>query len=177
MDCERYRISCQLDRIADELTGFDVDAFLATLIATIVGAALALLGSWLLDKRRNKVDADELYRRRLDEALYLFIREAGERMHVLATSDAAPPPPPSALHAAASMARMVARDADAQATKQMQYAVDRIGKIPDSDRQRRQVEILGQVVRAWREGSHNATKATERFSGLEPVAAGSSSVK
>lgn len=166
MDCERFRISCQLDRIADELTGFDWDAFSATLIATVIGAALALAGTWWLDRRRSRTETAQLYVRRLDDALYRFLQEAGERMHLLASAPPMPLGPPSTLHAAASMVRMVSRNDDAKATKQMQYAVDRIGLIANADLQRRQIEILGQVVRAWREGSHDATKAAERFAGL-----------
>lgn len=166
MDCERYRISCQLNRIADELTGFDVEAFISTLIATVIGAALALFGAWWLDQRRAKDEAKERYERRLDDALYRFLEEVGIRMHVLATAGSSPFPPPSTLHATASMARMVARGADAEATKQMQYAVDRITCFEAADEQRRQVQIVGQIVRAWREESHSADKATERFKGL-----------
>ncbi|NLP82600.1 hypothetical protein HF576_01940 [Microbacterium sp. CFH 90308] len=40
MDCT---IACQLDRIADAMSGFDWNAFWATLIATIIGALVASL--------------------------------------------------------------------------------------------------------------------------------------
>lgn len=41
MDCSPASITCQLDRIADQLSEFDWNAFTATLIATIIGALVA----------------------------------------------------------------------------------------------------------------------------------------
>lgn len=166
MDCEQYQISCQLKRIADEVTSFDADAFLSTLIATVVGAALALLGAWVLDRRRAKAEARDRYELLLNDALYRFLEEVGERRGVLAAAGSSPLPSPSTLHAAANVARMVARGADAEATKQMQYAVDRVSKLNSAGIQENQVRIIGQIVRAWRAGSHDAAKAAERFKGL-----------
>lgn len=166
MDCEKYRISCQLEQIADKLTGFDTGAFISTLLATVIGAILALLGAWWLDRRRHKNEAKQRYEQRLDDALYRLVEELGMRMHILATADGPPFPPPSTLQAAANLVRMCSRDEDANTTKQMQYALDRIAQLDIGDNQRRQVEIVGQIIRAWREGSHDAVKATERFEGL-----------
>lgn len=166
VECEPNQISCQLNRIADEVTGFDFDAFLSTLIATVIGAVIALLGAWILDRRRAKAEARDRYELLLNDALYRFLEEVGERRGVLATADSSPLPSPSTLHAAATVARMVARDADAEATKQMQYAVDRVAKLDSASAQEHQVRIIGQVVRAWRAGSHDAAKAAERFQGL-----------
>lgn len=172
VDCEEYRISCQLGRIADSVSGGGTETFVATLIATVAGALIALLGSWLLDRTRANKDAADRYQRSLDAALQRTMEEVGERMHELATATSWPLTPPSRLSAAASLARMVARGADADVTKQMQYAIDRIGSSgKGADIQRRQVEIVGQVIRAWREGSHPAPKAQERFAGLMPEVA------
>ncbi|MFD4957135.1 hypothetical protein [Microbacterium sp. NPDC058389] len=41
MDCASTPIACQLDRIADAMTGFDWNGFATTLIATIIGALVA----------------------------------------------------------------------------------------------------------------------------------------
>lgn len=43
LDCESTPIACQLERIADALSGFDVNSFAATLLATIIGAVVAAL--------------------------------------------------------------------------------------------------------------------------------------
>ncbi|KQY77544.1 hypothetical protein ASD13_02370 [Microbacterium sp. Root1433D1] len=173
VDCEEYRISCQLERIADSVGGGGGETFVATLLATVVGALIALLGSWLLDRARSKKDAADRYERNLDAALQRTMEEIGERMRELATAKGWPLTPPTKLSASASLARMVARGADADATKQMQYAIDRIGDSGEgSTVQRRQVEIVGQIIRAWREGSHTAAKAQERFAGVAPDVGG-----
>lgn len=173
--CNVYGITCQLDRIADSLSAFDWGAFIATIIATLLGAAVALLGAWLLDRSRSrysaaqaKLEAQDRYERRLDEAFYRLLLEAGERAHYLATVRGSVVVPPSNLHASANITRMVAKNEDAKATKAMQYAIDRIANISMPMDQRRYVQILSQIVRAWRSGSHDAAEATNRFTNLVP---------
>jgi hypothetical protein len=41
VDCSTPSIACHLDRIADSLSEFDWNAFIATLVATIIGALVA----------------------------------------------------------------------------------------------------------------------------------------
>jgi hypothetical protein len=53
MECASTSIVCQLDRIADSMSGFDGDTFWATLLATILGAVVAaLIGLYVA--RRDK---------------------------------------------------------------------------------------------------------------------------
>ncbi len=53
MDCGGSQIACQLARIADALSGFDSNAFLSTLLATLVGAGVAAWVSfWLTERER-----------------------------------------------------------------------------------------------------------------------------
>lgn len=166
MDCDDYLISCQLERIANEMAGSDAYTFWSTLIATLVGAAVALLGTWWLDRNRAQAEANRLYERDLNEAMYRVLEEASARMHLLATDASKPLPPPVALDVAASMSRMVSRGDDAKATKQMQLALSRIRDLDEIDDQRRDTRVITQIVRAWREGSTDASKAEERFRGL-----------
>ncbi len=48
MDCEVTPITCELSRIADALQGFDWNSFVATLLATLAGAAVAAFVSYLV---------------------------------------------------------------------------------------------------------------------------------
>lgn len=185
MKCDTYPISCQLDRIADSLTQYDWDNFAGTIVATVLGAAVALFGSWWLDQKRERIEnrrikaaADDYATRRLDDALSTMIVELGDRMatlEIVSPDEQAPMLRLSKLKATANLARMMARDTDASntssgndaaATKQLQYALDRIGDLSEPEQQRRQLEIIGQIIRAWREGSHDARRAEERFAGL-----------
>jgi hypothetical protein len=53
MECDSSQIACQLERIADALNGFDVDGFVATLLATLIGAGVAAWVSfWLTERER-----------------------------------------------------------------------------------------------------------------------------
>jgi len=62
MDCAPATISCELDRIADQLTGFDINGFLATLIATLIGAfvagvvSIALYRHEVSNRRKGEID-------------------------------------------------------------------------------------------------------------------------
>ncbi|WP_417555511.1 hypothetical protein [Microbacterium sp.] len=62
MDCESYRISCQLEQIVAQMHGFDLSAFAATLSATLVGAVVAgfisieLYRREVRSRRRGEVD-------------------------------------------------------------------------------------------------------------------------
>ncbi|WP_223692777.1 hypothetical protein [Leifsonia poae] len=63
MSCSGADLTCEVARVADALSGFDWDGFTATLLATIVGAAVAALVSIYLyrhelrTRRRGDVDA------------------------------------------------------------------------------------------------------------------------
>lgn len=55
MACEDVAsISCRLDQIVAAMTGFDLNSFASTLLATLLGAGVALLGSWLLFLREQR---------------------------------------------------------------------------------------------------------------------------
>ncbi|MFD4957853.1 hypothetical protein [Microbacterium sp. NPDC058389] len=54
VDCENDPISCQLGRIVEEMSRFDWNDFLSTLIATLVGAAIAAIISVLLYRHESK---------------------------------------------------------------------------------------------------------------------------
>ncbi|AVL96915.1 MULTISPECIES: hypothetical protein [Microbacterium] len=51
MTCDTGDWACELSRIADAMNGFDWNAFAATLLATIIGAAVAAGVSFLLAER------------------------------------------------------------------------------------------------------------------------------
>lgn len=72
MPCSPSEIACQLDRIADQLTNWDLEGFAATLVATLLGAGVALLGAWWLADR----DGEERYQLRLTEAIVRAIQAA-----------------------------------------------------------------------------------------------------
>ncbi|NYD76122.1 hypothetical protein [Leifsonia soli] len=63
MSCHHNDLACQVARLADSLTGFDWDGFVATVLATVVGAAAAALVSIVLyrhelrTRRRGDIDA------------------------------------------------------------------------------------------------------------------------
>jgi len=71
VECDSGAISCQLDRIANQLTGFDLNAFLATLIATLVGAAVA--GAISIALYRHELSNSR--REDVDDAVVVLIRE------------------------------------------------------------------------------------------------------
>lgn len=53
MECETEPIACQLALIVDSLAGFDLNGFLGTLLATVIGAAVATGSSlWLANRER-----------------------------------------------------------------------------------------------------------------------------
>lgn len=84
---------------------------------------------------------------------------------MLATIDAQALPPQSSLAASLDVARMAAREDDAKALKQMQYAIQRIESLP-AERQAKWLGTASQITRAWREDAHDAALAAERFRGL-----------
>lgn len=74
MGCNESQISCQLDRIADAMSGFDTNGFLATLIATLVGATIAGTVSVALYRR----EATSRRRSEIDTATVTLIRAIQE---------------------------------------------------------------------------------------------------
>lgn len=53
MNCDPSTIACELGRIADSVSGFDVGGFLSTLLATLIGAAAASgTALWLASRER-----------------------------------------------------------------------------------------------------------------------------
>lgn len=74
MECSDSQVSCQLGRIADAMTGFDVNGFLATLIATLVGALIAGAVSIALYRR----EAANRTRGEVDAAVVTLIRAIQE---------------------------------------------------------------------------------------------------
>ncbi|WP_404475146.1 hypothetical protein [Microbacterium aerolatum] len=51
MTCDPDTIRCQIERIADAVTGWDTNSFASTLLATLIGAAAAAGMSWWLTAR------------------------------------------------------------------------------------------------------------------------------
>ena len=177
VDCASYRISCQLDRIADQMVQFDWSALWSTLIATLVGAVVALIGAWWLDQRKTQSEtarekeratqaAAAAYEERLESLIFRVVALLGERRALIAVAPGQVPPSADLL-AAVDTVRIVAREDDAKAAKALQYALGRVDKlaIPAQDIKLR---VIGQIIRAWREDSHSAMKATERFDGVQP---------
>lgn len=53
MNCDPSTIACELGRIADSVSGFDLGGFLSTLLATLIGAAAASgTALWLAARER-----------------------------------------------------------------------------------------------------------------------------
>lgn len=48
MDCDITPITCELSRVANAVQGFDWNSFVATLLATVAGAAIAAFVSYLV---------------------------------------------------------------------------------------------------------------------------------
>lgn len=71
MDCDIALISCQLERIADEMTRFDWNGFAATLMATLVGAVVAAVISIVLYRH----EASTRRQGEVDDAVVTLIRE------------------------------------------------------------------------------------------------------
>lgn len=65
MTCDPDTLRCQVERIANELSSFDVEGVLATFAATLVGAALAGVVAWLVFRGESK----ERYEERLTDAV------------------------------------------------------------------------------------------------------------
>lgn len=64
MHCADLPIACQLERIADQLTGFDWNNFASTLLATLVGAGVAAgVSFWLAARERPQ----PMWRTHIDE--------------------------------------------------------------------------------------------------------------
>lgn len=81
MPCEGSSLSCQLERIADSLQGFDAAGFLATLFATALGAGLAFAGALLVYRRQRR---DEVAVR-LNAALSLVVQKLVEDIGAIET--------------------------------------------------------------------------------------------
>lgn len=71
MSCDPGEIVCELGRIADRMSTFDANAFLSTLLATLVGAGVASLISVLVYRHERK----EQKRASLDAATLDLVRE------------------------------------------------------------------------------------------------------
>lgn len=158
-------LTTQLMRIARALETPPTNSLWPTLIATMIGAIAALAGSLLLESLRHKREKRQRYEDRLDGAFYDLFKQLSDRMEALASTHHASPNPPYLLHATANRIRVTARGTDSEAAKELQYAIDRISdQSPGNDL--RDLRVVGQIVRAWREGSHDAAKAAERLRGL-----------
>ena len=57
MDCDITPITCELSRVADAVQGFDWNSFVATLLATVTGAAIAAFVSYLVRSYVSGVQA------------------------------------------------------------------------------------------------------------------------
>jgi hypothetical protein len=155
----------------------DWGALWSTLFATFVGAVVALIGAWWLDRRKTTLEtarekeraqqvAAAAYEERLESLIFRIVELLGARRTLIA---AVPKqlPPSTDLMAAADTVRIVARGDDAKAAKALRYALDRVDQLGISD-QDKELRVIGQIIRAWREDSHSAAKATERFDGVRP---------
>lgn len=156
---------------------FDWSALWSTLIATLVGAVVALIGAWWLDQRKTQSEAARekerarrtaaaAYEERLESLIFRVVELLGARRTLIAVVSEQVPPSTDLL-AAADTVRIVARGDDAKAAKALQYALGRVDKLAISA-QDIELRVIGQIIRAWREDSHSALKATERFDGVRP---------
>lgn len=71
MSCTPDEVACQIERIADRMSVFDLNGFLATLIATVIGAAVASVITVLLYRHELR----ERRRVTIDDAIVLLIKE------------------------------------------------------------------------------------------------------
>lgn len=63
--CDPNTLRCQIERIANELSAFDLEGVLATFAATLVGAGLAGLAAWLVFRG----ESNERYEQGLTDAV------------------------------------------------------------------------------------------------------------
>lgn len=176
MDCERFPLTCSIDRLTEQVGAFDALGALSTLLATLVGAAVALAGSAWLERQREKREVKReaereaerraaLYVERFDGLVFRLVEGLADRQLTL-THSTGKPARPTELSALADALRIVAGNgADRNVTKALQRAIDRVGDLERKD-QITPTRVIGQILRAWREGSHDAAKAAERFDGL-----------
>jgi hypothetical protein len=181
------RISCVLEEINRTLdhSGDPPEWLLngvAALVATIVGATVALLGSMLLGKRQEALQKDlldqeatRLYDSSLDAALGHTIEAIGERIRHLVellelSRTGVPVPAPLQayeLAATANIAWMIARGDDIRALKTMTEKLDEFAKSADVEDQLKNYRIVIQIVRAWRNGTQPRAVAIDRLAGLK----------
>lgn len=74
MPCDPAYVACQVSRLVDALSGWDWNTFVSTLIATLFGGVISLVGVWwgLRWQRRNQYNAA------VDEAVVRFLHEVAD---------------------------------------------------------------------------------------------------
>ena len=151
--------------------------FFRGLTPVLVGAALALLGSWIVTRLQFKQQASSSYDERLVSALVDYMHALGDRLAIAVKTPnesivdgglAALMPRARELELRADTFWMVAKGNDIEVAKELKYALNRIDKKTDPLAQARDYRVSGQIIRAWRNEKQSHAKTIERLKTLSP---------
>lgn len=175
MTCDPADIACNIDRIANDLTGFDLEGALATLAATLIGAGIAGLVAWLIFRG----ESNERYEQRLTDAVEALstamartARDFGAWQEKLITYLALDPdlqknsmrpeePDRVALDVGLDMLIARARKADRVIAMQIREVAYQLSFIQDAKWARAEYATLRRVIVAWRAGRRSASETRE----------------
>lgn len=168
MDCAPATISCELDRIADQLTGFDINGFLATLIATLIGAfvagvvSIALYRHEVSNRRKGEIDlavvalireiqqySDRLRRWRVE--LQAYSVNATQRIGVPSAIEMPPPGPDRAgIDTAVEALIVLTAGNERRVAERARQVLYELTFIKDEDAQATEYAAVRRVLVAWR---------------------------
>ena len=184
MDCDaRYRISCELRRIADALDANELESCFATLLAPLIGAGAAGLIRWVLDRhelhtrRQSQIDTavSDLIRevQRYSQEYQAFISalqtwQASEanRLHELTaagislTTHVATPmpahPPREGIDTAVEMLVVLTAGDDRRVAERVRQVLYELNFLEDFAKQRIEYASVRRVLVAWRARKRDA---------------------
>jgi len=177
--CDVNRISCQLDRIADSLGGFDWNSFTATLLATMAGALIAAFAAMFV----YRGERGERYRSSMDDAAVdvmtalhdysqqyrTFLRDITDyyAASMLANQTASRPADPdrARLDIALDVLIVKGRKEDKQVAQRLKGVVYELTFTEDSEWLAKEYQTVRRIVAAWR-SAHRTPHATIRNLGI-----------
>lgn len=190
MSCDPARVACQLDRLIDASGGWDWNAFLATLFATLTGAVLGLITVYVAYRLQRGQRYDEV----LDDCIVKVLEQISERAEALTAykseKEAAkvrefekrrhgeirsafeipiPRPTDFALPIALEIARMRARGGDQKLLKEAVATYKEFGHYAAPEMQVQWLGTLAGALSSWRSNS-NADEFAKELARIKEAA-------
>jgi hypothetical protein len=154
-----------LHTIATNSDAPDWVTIVASLVATIVGAAAAIVAQYRITHRSELRE----YRLRLDSEIIKYIESVNSELARLKEDGDRTPGAAIEIPQVDTRAQalwLIARDGDIIVFKELVKTLDRAKKSEDSEQRLIDIRTTANILRAWRNESHDRSKAIERLQGV-----------